>query len=371
MFFKRIENFFSIIHVKNWYLRYERPISSLFLVGGFVFDAVTLKRVDMFWENFWIVAHLVGVALCILLINYFENKVTQANEEQEKLHFWLINSMQFLFGGLLSTYLVFYFRSATLAVAWPFIVVLIAAFVANESLKKHYTRISFQISLLYLSLFLFCIFLLPVIFHTIGTTIFLVSGALSLCLIAGFFLLIIRVTKKRERSSIRNAVAVTVGIFVLMNVLYFTHLIPPIPLSLKDAGVYHSIEKDGKGNYVVAYEATGWRSYFHFYEDFHLTSGSAAYVYSAIFSPTAFTLDIVHEWQYYDEDLGAWITENIITLPVLGGRDGGYRTYSIKSNLIPGRWRVNVSTISGNVIGRVGFTVIPSDTEPKLITESK
>jgi len=35
-----------INRLKNWYGKYERPISSLSLIGGFVFDALTLRRVD-------------------------------------------------------------------------------------------------------------------------------------------------------------------------------------------------------------------------------------------------------------------------------------------------------------------------------------
>ena len=62
-----------VTHFKNWYGKFERPISSLSLIGGFVFDAVTLTRVDEFWENFWVGAHLLIVATCIVLINIEEN----------------------------------------------------------------------------------------------------------------------------------------------------------------------------------------------------------------------------------------------------------------------------------------------------------
>ncbi len=55
--------------IRSWYGKYERPISSLSLIGGFVFDALTLKRVDLFWENFWVIGHLVIVGTCIVLIN--------------------------------------------------------------------------------------------------------------------------------------------------------------------------------------------------------------------------------------------------------------------------------------------------------------
>ena len=63
---------FSFEPIRNFYGRFERPISSLSLIAGFVFDAITLKRVDMFWENFWIIAHLVIVGTFITLIHLRE-----------------------------------------------------------------------------------------------------------------------------------------------------------------------------------------------------------------------------------------------------------------------------------------------------------
>ena len=113
--------------IKNWYGKYERPISSLSLVGGFVFDAVTLKRVDLFWENFWVIAHLIIVGTCIVLVHAIE-KSEGDESNPSKTHFWLVNILQFFFGGILSTYLVFYFRSSDILVSWPFLVVLALAF---------------------------------------------------------------------------------------------------------------------------------------------------------------------------------------------------------------------------------------------------
>ena len=34
-----------------------------------MFDALTLKRIDMFWENLWVIAHLAVAAACIILAN--------------------------------------------------------------------------------------------------------------------------------------------------------------------------------------------------------------------------------------------------------------------------------------------------------------
>ena len=116
------------------------------------------------------------------------------------------------------------------------------------------------------------------------------------------------------------------GIFVVVNFLYFTNLIPPIPLSLKDAGIYHSIQKNEDGDYQMTYEDYGWRGYFKLYPDFQKTSWSPVYAFSAIFSPKGLNLTILHEWQYYNLGQGKWTTDRVINLSLVGGRDNGFRT---------------------------------------------
>ena len=111
---------------KNFYARYERSISSLSLIGGFVFDAITLRRIDTLWENFWVLAHIIVVAVFIILVNITTNKGGDESNP-DRAHFWFVNILQFFFGGLLSTYLVFYFRSADMLVSWPFILILVLA----------------------------------------------------------------------------------------------------------------------------------------------------------------------------------------------------------------------------------------------------
>ena len=356
-----------LIHIRNWYARFERPISSLSLVSGFVFNSLTLKRVDLFWENFWIISHLLIVGICIVWINMmaYEN---ECEKNPLKAHFWLVNILQFFFGGLLSTFLVFYFRSSELSTSWPFFFILMFAFWANESLKRHYARLSFQISLFYLSLFLFTIFFVPVVEHKIGPEIFLLSSAASLIVIGIFLFILALAAWNKFHQSIKIVLPAIAGIFFVVNILYFLNLIPPIPLSLKDGGVYHSVMKDPDGNYVLQYEELGWRGHMTLYPDFHLKAGDPVYVYSAVFSPPSLNTTIVHEWQYDDPKTHAWTDCERIALSVVGGRDGGFRTYSMKTGMAPGHWRVTVATLKGRVIGRVRFNVVVTDTEPTLQT---
>lgn len=349
------------------YQHFVRSLSSVSLIGGFIFDAVTLKRIDLFWENFWVVAHLLVVGFCIIWIHRDENL---AKSDGKSRNLWLI-VLQFFLGGLLSTFMVFYFRSGSIWVNWPFYLLLGAAFAANERLKNRYARLEFQVGLFFLSLFCFMIFLLPIVLHSMGRFVFLLSGVISLGLLQ-LFVGLLRVRGETSVVHSGRAIAMwTAVIFIAMNALYFANLIPPIPLSLQDAEVCRSITRSVDGKYLVESEAQGWLGFFRFAPDIHSATGAPVYFYSAVFSPTFLNTDIIHEWQTYDEKRG-WVTDDRISLPVRGGRDGGYRTYSMKKDVRMGAWRVNVETPSGAILGRYRFNVLPQGSSPILLkTELK
>ncbi len=373
-----------ISRARSWYARFERPISSLSLVGGFVFDALTLRRVDVWLDNFWVIAHLTIVTICAVWINLLDNTVSETGVRPEvdprKLHFWLVNVMQFFFGGILSVYLVFYFRSGTFATSWPFLLLLAVAFLANESLKRRFARLSFQIALLFLAFYSFAIYLMPILLHTIGTTVFLISGAVSVAAICVLLLILAHFSRERFRGWSGWAVLSSIaGILIIVNGLYFLNLIPPLPLSLKDADVYHSLVANGPGNYTVADEnqpTTGLASvdfltrFFAVSQTVHIVAGDSLTAYTAVFSPTSLNADVIHEWQYYNATTGTWVTRGRIPLSVVGGSDRGYRTFSEESAITAGPWRVNVETPTGQVIGRLNFDVVVQNAEPALVTKA-
>ena len=367
------------------YSRHERLISSLSLFGGFVFDALTLKRIDMFWENLWVIAHLAVAAACIILANRNARPPLAAaapsheppypppapvSRPAPRTPLWIVGVLQFCFGGLLSTFLVFYFRSGSLRTSWPFLLILAAAFLANESLKRHYSRLDFQASFFFLSLFSFAIFIVPVVLHVMGPLVFVLSGAVSLALFWMFLRVLRRLAPHSFSHGVHVLFASVAGIFLTINVLYFLNLIPPIPLSLRDASVEHSIARNADGNYVVQSESAGLLGYFKLADEFHCAPGAPVYAYTAIFSPTSLSTRIVHEWQTYDAQRG-WITTNRIELPLNGGRGGGYRTFSMTKQIRPGAWRVNVETPGGALLGRLRFNVILQTDDPALQTEIK
>jgi hypothetical protein len=357
----------TYVAVKDWYLRYERLISSGALVSGFIFDWLTLTRVDILIDDIRMVGNLVFAAIGVIFLNLLENRVRrvgQRSARSEKLHFWLIIGIQFFFGGLLSNFLVFYFRSATLATSWPFLLLLALFFTFNELLKHHYSRLIFQVTILFTSVFALLIFLIPVLIHQIGDWIFIVSGLASLVTIAGYVFLLRFISHEDFKKSRWLLVFSIFGMYALINVLYFTNIIPPLPLSLSDGGIYHSIGPTPDGNYVAEDEFKPWYHFFELRDTVHYVKGQKLYAFSAVFSPADLNTTIIHNWQFYNEQLKKWQSLSRVSLPIRGGRDDGFRTFSSKTAIMPGLWRVDIENARGQHIGRLTFTVIATTTAP-------
>jgi hypothetical protein len=55
-----------------------------------------------------------------------------------------------------------------------------------------------------------------------------------------------------------------------------------------------------------------------------------------------------------------WVSVSVVSYPINGGRDGGYRGYTVKRHPQDGDWRVDISTGDGRLLGRVRFKVDPN-----------
>lgn len=355
--FSKIKNLFSRQAWKEKYERYERRISSIALLTGFIIDNLTLSRIDRLFENIILFAYLSIAGAGIILINLSEQG--RWGGRFSRFHTFFIIALQFAFGALFSAFTIFYFRSSSLASSWPFILFLVGLLVANEMLKTRYQKLLFQITIFFVTIFSLTIFYVPIVTKAIGVWMFVLSGAVSLILIALFVYVLNYFVPERVEGS-KKALSLSIGIvFVVINLFYFTNIIPPIPLSLKDVGVYHKVSKQ-IGGYKVEKEVRPWYEFFFPFERISFVPNNPIYVLSSVFAPTRLNTDIVHEWQYFDEEIKRWVTSGEIRFAIEGGADGGYRGFSQKSSLFPGYWRVDIETPRGQTIGRIKFKIVSS-----------
>ncbi len=269
-----------------------------------------------------------------------------------------------------SGFLVFYGRSAAFASSWPFLLVLVGFLIGNEVFKQYHSRLVFSSLLLFFSLYSYSIFVVPVLIRSIGKVPFLLSGAVAVIAFLIFLRLLWVIGRDRFRESRWPILLGMVVITIAMNAFYFTSLLPPLPLALSDIGIFHSVKKVGD-KYVATGEQQTWKATLGLEPSvMHVVPGKPVSLYTAVFAPVKLLTKITHRWQLFDPQARHWRTLSTVTFPISGGREGGYRAYSIKRKPMPGNWRVDVLTEDGRLVGRFRFVVINVPNEATTITKT-
>ncbi len=355
--------------VKTFAVQYERRLSAAAFAIGFIFDNLTLQRVDRLYDNIVMLVYLVAALCSILLLN-----AHRASGEEGEPHLPAATRAvaQFILplalGGLFSGFLVFYSRSGSLLASAPFLLSLSALFVGNELFKKHYERFAFQMCVFFVALFSYFSLVVPVLLRQMGDGIFILSGGISLLAFFGVLRVVRFVAPEEVEANRRILAPLIVMLFIFFNFLYFNNMIPPIPLSLKEAGIYHTALRTRGGQYLLSFEAPRWYEFGRTTSGaVHLPAGESIFALSSVYAPAALNTDIVHRWEYLSSAEGEWITASIVRFPISGGRLEGFRGYSEKKGVASGEWRVSVETARGQIIGRLSFEVIPASEPPLLL----
>lgn len=331
-------------------------VQMIAFIGGFVFDTLTMTRIDTVLDNAFFVFYLVVSAIGIILVHGVETRRWRSRFLVHRKA-WLPVLIQFPIGGLFSGFIIFYTKSANIFTSWLFLSLLVMLFVGNEFLHRRYERLVFQVAMYYVALTSYLTLTLPMLVGSIGTGVFVMSAVASLFLISLLLQGVMRFFPDVYVRSARGLFMTIGAIFVVWNVLYFTNIMPPVPLALKSIGVYHSVAKQN-GTYNVSFEPPAWYAWWQqTSSDFHRASGEAAHCFSAVFAPTSVSTNIFHIWQRKN-DAGVWVREGRIPFPIQGGRNDGYRGYTIMRDLQEGEWRCVVETERGQELGEFSFTVI-------------
>lgn len=338
----------------------EKHKLTLMFLLGFVGDFLTLNRVDQAFDNFMLAFYVV---LAMTSIVFLYAGIAERFGERVSAFFrkWAPAAMQYAFGGLLSGMLIFYGRSSAFFESWPYIALILLAIFGNETIKDRAQRLVYNLAIFFIGLFSYIVLVVPVFLGEMGTTIFLASGFLALFIMYWFFVLLTKMVPNFIGLQ-RRLVVFTIGlIYVGFNVLYFTNIIPPIPLSLKQLGIYHSVVRHpDDGTYTLMYEAPPWWLPLRKSDStFRYAPGDAIYCFASVFAPTSIAqTEIYHRWEYYDERAGKWQQHGErIKYGIEGGSDKGYRGYTQITNYGEGKWRCTVETARGQALGRETFTV--------------
>lgn len=355
------------------YEKIEHIVSPAGFIIGFVWHILYLRRIDLLYDNLLMIFYLILTGLAIIYLNIYQIRLRYAQGHHLKIRFFELISigvpffLQFSIGGLFSSFLIFYGESSSIAVSWPFLAALVLLLVGNEFFRSRYRHLIIQIYSFFAVIFLYLVFAMPIALDRIGNSIFLLSGAASLAFIALFLFILRFFVREPVEHSKKWLIGGIAAIYFILNILYFTNIIPPIPLSLKEGAIAHSVARISNG-WEILVEPKPWYVFFRDYNPVvHWQPGQRVYTYAAVFAPTKIKTEIYHVWFFYDPNLEEWVQKSKVNYEIIGGRDGGYRGYSYnRLGLAPGKWRVDIVNSKGQVLGRLPFKIVQVSAAPEL-----
>jgi hypothetical protein len=328
---------------------------------GFVFDSLTLPDPSDPLAKYIGIFYLSLLAIFLLIREYIVTRNTASKLEQ-RMYSYLTMGIALVTGALLSVIFIYYFRSAELLVSWPLFLIFVIIIVINELVSLHAFRFVLDLCVLMIALIFFSVFNIPLFIGEQNDTVFVISVFFATC-ISFIFLYILSFFSEQAKVFTHKAYAIAVAIPLVVMMLYFTNLIPAVPLSLKAADVYHDITKTSSGEYLAVTEKdkggifTFWRN-----ETLHYKEGGSVYFFSSVSAPNALQAPLSHVWEYYDSTTNKWIENTVIKFPLTGGREDGFRAYSNKNNVFEGLWRVSVKVGDKRIVGRKKFNIVIVDT---------
>lgn len=350
---------------KQFLIKHKRYAPVIFFVGGFIWDSLTLGRIDGWYSNTVLFTYLISLTACLYIYNLADDGRWQ-NTFLEPYHQYAPLAIQFFLGGLSSAYVIFFFQSVTFTRTMVFFVILVILLFSNELLRDRIYNKYLQFGAYFFVTFTFFTFFTPVLFGMMNTFLFIISGLISIALTLFFISYIYtKSPSTRQDISLIKMSVLVIGMYATINIFYYFNLIPPVPLSLQNGVVAYNVEKQDD-TFQVDYEQSNILNFWETYDQtFSYAPEDTVFIYTSIFAPTDLRKSVQHQWQQFSPLTEQWRTTDEITYEVIGGRRGGFRGSTYKTNVVEGKWRVNVITEEGLVLGRIDFTIVNDTTFDK------
>lgn len=348
-----------------WVRRNERWLSAAFFVFGFFDHLITFGAFSLPTEIIIFEVYLGVIALCTLISHI---SVGREGRIMRTLAVLAPLAAQMLLGGVLAGFVVFYGKESVLSVSWPFLIFLTIIFVGTEFFRSLREHLVFQTALFYFSLYALAVFALPTYVGSMNERVFFQSTLLTVAIFLVFLGILAAFGWQRLKRTILPILLSTSLLTAAIVLAYVTDVIPPLPLAIRDGGIYYSITHEGDAYIVQGEQKQPW---WHIgTQTIQHVPGTPLYAFSAVFAPGAFVTSVVHEWQFYNPQTKAWETRSTVAFTLSGGREEGYRGYSLMSDPEAGKWRVRVQTLTGQTIGEFRFNVVTAPKEPAVTTEN-
>jgi hypothetical protein len=345
-------------------MRAKAAFPAIAFFGGFIWDAATLGRAVTSLD-LWMLSGYLIVSAALLVVMGRRGRLRGPEEGEPGAHalgagppasafakalHWVREEgpqflLQFCFGSMFSALFILYFLSSSYLPGFLVVLALLALLVANEFLEDHYHRFTLTWALFGTCAILFLNFAIPHVMGSISSIWFFLSTALGVGLAYAA-----KALAPKAKGSLWPLYAVALALVGL----FLINAIPPVPLVKKNVSICRNLERVD-GAYQAEIEAPPPWAFWRTSETrVRQRAGEKIFCFTSVFAPKGLHLTLYHTWRFDDPRRG-WVETSRIGFPVSGGRAEGFRGYTYKRNLAPGKWEVRLETEVGRVLGSIRF----------------
>lgn len=348
--------------------RHAKAEIAVFFAAGFLFDILTLSRIDDVATFVQQGVYLVLLGALMLMDERYQAGLGEPPRFLRQVWRFSPEIIHFLFGSLLSAFTIFYLKSSSGFSSLLFMSILGALLIANELPGVRERGPVVRFALLSLCLTSYGALLLPVVLGFIREWMFITVIVLA-CAVIGWCVRVLSGWTGDAPSVHRRVTAPALAMQAILLVAHFAGAIPPVPLSVQFIGIYHDVvppgaQAAGEGagrTYELRHLRPWWKVWHNGDQDFAARPGDVVYCFASVFAPRGFQDAVYVRWLWRDQD-GDWQDRGRVQLSIHGGRGEGFRTFSAKKNHQPGRWRVEIETADGRDIGVIHFDLVSDAT---------
>lgn len=345
--------------MKAFFEKYKSYLPAAFFIGGFLFDLLTLSRIDESLQLIQQLIYLLVIGAFLVVEKMPKTESFFSVGKKSKIWSYRHEATHFLLGSLLSAYMIFYFKSSSIWNSFIFISLLAAILILNEFEKIKGLGDSIRFSLFSLCSASYFIILVPILWNYLGFLTFLFGVSFSGVFVYLYIHAISKYSQIEKKKIISHMLLPTLATHGLFVLLYIFRVLPPVPLSLEKVGIYHNIQKSGP-EYQLYYDRPFWKFWQKGEQHFIAQPGDKIYCFTSIFAPAFFKDRVQMEWWLSTKN--GWQKTDSVPLEISGGSEKGFRGYTFKSNYDAGDWQIRVVTSDAREIGRIYLTVEKSAT---------
>jgi hypothetical protein len=158
----------------------------------------------------------------------------------------------------------------------------------------------------------------------------------------------------------RSKAVLVAPVFIssLLVAAYLMNWVPPVPLVLKQQMPCQNFDRS---SFTCDVDAPGFLQKLGLKApSVHRLPDSDVYFLASVYAPAALKAELEYRWYYKDPATGKYLLTDTISsgrMVLNGGREQGFRSYSKKSRVPAGKYRVETAYKGGAVIGSLAFDV--------------